>query len=80
VDTPAFAISVMPSAASVAEYCVSRPATIAACRSAVSSAPVACVAAFALDMALSNWAADTIATPANAVSPADLEEGRAEIT
>jgi hypothetical protein len=30
VETPAFAISVMPSAASVAEYCVSRPAAIAA--------------------------------------------------
>jgi hypothetical protein len=53
-DTPAFAISVMAFAASVALYCVSAPARIAASRSSPRAAPVSPVAAATPDMAFSN--------------------------
>jgi hypothetical protein len=53
-DTPAFAISVMASAASVAEKAVSAPAFIAASRNLARSAPEAPVAAEMADMDFSN--------------------------
>jgi hypothetical protein len=54
----------MPSAASVAEYCVSLPALIAAARNASICAAGACVAALTADIALSKSAADFTAAPA----------------
>ena len=76
VATPALAISVMPCAASVAEYCVSLPNRMARSRSASSSVPVARDAADAADIAWSNSANFTTAraSPAPIASPAPVAE------
>ena len=63
VDTPAFASSFRPAAASAPEYCVAPPSSMAFDRNASSSAPVAPVLALTAAMFLSNSMNDRAAAP-----------------
>ena len=72
VDTPALASSLMPSAASLPEYWVAPPSSIALSRNACNAAPVAPVLAATPDMALSKslYFFTTTPMPAAMAAPA----------